>query len=265
MDLPDIVVPQYYEQDIELEDFLFDGTLLRPGMVVLVADPGERGNPEPKPSHAGQATNYRTQLRNRWCEITAVTTDELYVYLAGLYADGRQHKRRCSIHAPWLVRKDYPYEIEPATGLKISDLPNPNQLDLSVPPTFYDLLTPDAAETADRVKSDLYVGGYASADAAASLKILQMSADEGAEHSEAAPARGVASVPVQVDQYLRPVAGGIISEPWTDESAERVVDKIWGEVHQTSRFAQAPKYYRGVPNGADPDHYEPVEGDNNPQ
>lgn len=99
-------VDKYYEMNPEREVLLFDSTALEDGMIILAANPVDRGPNLHEHSVAHQIDDARE--RNRWCIIEDVSYEdhgeESRVAFIATYKDGSKRKRTCHPTTPWLSR-----------------------------------------------------------------------------------------------------------------------------------------------------------------
>lgn len=99
-------VDKYHRMIPKVEDLLFDGTKLRDGMVVVVAEQSYRM--EITDSLRGESLHLAL-LMNRWARISDVTLEfvgnESVVFVA-TYDDGHKEKRRHPMDWAWLVKVD---------------------------------------------------------------------------------------------------------------------------------------------------------------
>lgn len=94
------------------EEVLAYGDDLTDGMVVLIAEPGRRAQPEPPFSGRNPAlvevarkrTEHDVAVLNRWCQVTRLRSAS--GAFVGRYADGSEHPRQFHRHVMWLVRRD---------------------------------------------------------------------------------------------------------------------------------------------------------------
>jgi hypothetical protein len=152
--------PKYRTMNPELEDLLKSGLDLREGMMVLIDSPELR---YPDLSDAEAVLDY-TRKFAKWCEVTQLSWNDGLVEFIGLYGDMTKRLISVSVTHAWFVMKDsIPAEIEPATGLKISDLPNPEQLELDYaePVRRYETRVRDEDLFNDGLAVDVFEAGKA--------------------------------------------------------------------------------------------------------
>ena len=92
---------KYYEMDPNTDDLLFDGTLLRNDMIVVVGDEQFRGDTtaEMTPSNAE-----RIKMFNRWCMVSNLVVGREQIAFIATYDDGTKRKIVCDVRWPWLVK-----------------------------------------------------------------------------------------------------------------------------------------------------------------
>lgn len=112
-----LFVPRDFVMDPEDDDLLFDGTHLKPGMVVLLEDSSLRGDP-------AEAINRYNKVRilesARWCTVLLVNVRPRYehdqygsvigpmsplVEFLAEYPDGTKAKRSYDASYAWYVKK----------------------------------------------------------------------------------------------------------------------------------------------------------------
>lgn len=123
-------VAKYYQMNPDLDEFLWNGRELAEGMVVMVADPENRADPnmirqpgEEVTHPLGLGTITITEehneplidalnVQNRWSTVKKIEIVEAseenhqhaHVDFLAEYADGTLRKRRYHVDAPWLRR-----------------------------------------------------------------------------------------------------------------------------------------------------------------
>lgn len=115
VEIPSELVPQFYEMDPETEDLLFDGTLLQPGMVVLIEAP-ELRMPLEFADAAPLAPEQMdvAKLNNRWTKIVIAEIHSGDVSFIGEFADGTRRKRSTPVRYAWLVKRNSLPDMFPA-------------------------------------------------------------------------------------------------------------------------------------------------------
>lgn len=95
-------VDKYYEMLPDHEDLVFDGTLLRDGMTVLVGD--ERFRQDTTDTGLTERQKELARRFNRWATISHVHSDGDYVAFMAVYDDKTKKKIVVDIAWPWLVK-----------------------------------------------------------------------------------------------------------------------------------------------------------------
>jgi len=105
-ELSDDFVHKSYINDPVTEDFLYDGTFLENGMVILIEDPRYRAD-------LILAAKYEddyilAQERNRWIKVSRLEKDykNNYLHFQGDFMDGSSRKLRFPMRYAWFVKKD---------------------------------------------------------------------------------------------------------------------------------------------------------------
>jgi hypothetical protein len=96
-------VDKFYEMDPATEDLLFDGTLLRDGMVVLMGEPGMRSyiHDDMGPEALEDAKRF-----NVWYRISSVLLAGNNVVFQANYSNGIKKKIQVRATDSWLVKID---------------------------------------------------------------------------------------------------------------------------------------------------------------
>jgi len=110
-EIPKDLVPKYYEMDPLTEDLFFYGDRLMNGMVVLEASASAKTELKPPGRWFGSRKlsapeKLNARIANRWCKVSELRVEGMYVEFIGIYADGTKHVRRMATTHPWLVRLD---------------------------------------------------------------------------------------------------------------------------------------------------------------
>jgi len=98
-------VDQYYMMNPETEIILFDGEMLRDGMVVLIESPIQRADTSFNSGFVPKA-RYANQVKNRWCTVSDLRKTASRVSFIGIYEDGTKVKREYDKSLAWLVKLD---------------------------------------------------------------------------------------------------------------------------------------------------------------
>jgi hypothetical protein len=98
-------VPRFYRMDPKTEDLLPSGAELADGMKVLIEDPDERAVIK---DDMEDWELDRALVRNRWCEVTYLSTRSsgTSISFVAVYEDGTKRKREYSARESWFVKKD---------------------------------------------------------------------------------------------------------------------------------------------------------------
>lgn len=106
------LVDQFYEMDPKTEDLLFDGTLLKDGMVVLIEAPQMRMPLQFEDGPLSRDQMDVARVTNRWCEIVRVEVEPRApfqisptVSFVGKFGDGVRRKRNTPIDYAWIVKR----------------------------------------------------------------------------------------------------------------------------------------------------------------
>jgi hypothetical protein len=103
----DEFIPKYYMLDPETEDLLFDGSKLRDGMVVVVADPAYR---VPILEEMNDEALYLARMLNRFAKISNLVLQFLgdpdRVTFIATYDDGHKVKVTHPMEWAWIVKKN---------------------------------------------------------------------------------------------------------------------------------------------------------------
>lgn len=98
---------KFYQMDPEVDRLLFDGTRLRNGMWVMIAEPDMRVETEAPITPVGGAYAYARKY-NRWTEVSELEVQyfdgERMVAFIGTYDDGTQSKFRVDLNYSWWVK-----------------------------------------------------------------------------------------------------------------------------------------------------------------
>lgn len=98
-----IYISRNYIPNSEFERTIY-GNALQNGMIVVIADAILRANPEYKET---EYDRYKTEVNNRWCEVSQVRKTPQHVHFIGLYADGSEIPRGAySVDYAWIVKRD---------------------------------------------------------------------------------------------------------------------------------------------------------------
>lgn len=111
-----LFVSRDYIMNPEDDDLLFDGTELKPGMVVLLESSTMKGSPE---DMNNEWSRKRYMENNRWCEVIRVEVRERFdhdesgrtvscsplVSFMARYPDGTLAKRQYDASFAWYVKK----------------------------------------------------------------------------------------------------------------------------------------------------------------
>lgn len=104
MEIPNEIVGKYETVDPETEEILFDGYLLKSGMVVVIEDVELRWDVVDDPDDRHM---YYMMVMNRWCRISDVySTRNHKVEFIATYADGFIVKRITDTSKAWIVKVD---------------------------------------------------------------------------------------------------------------------------------------------------------------
>lgn len=98
-------VDKYYEMDPHYEAFLFDGTYLREGMIVLSGDSDNRMEVSESLSSMSPDRREKAMRFNRWFKILRMDIDGTHMAIMAQYEDGGLRKLIVPVHWPWIVIK----------------------------------------------------------------------------------------------------------------------------------------------------------------
>lgn len=107
-------VGRYYDMNPETEDLLPNGTLLKPGMIVLIENPSIRQELSDIPllEEFGRSRMDRIRMFNRWGTVQHVVEEDRRVFVTVEYVDGTKRILKTGLNEGWYVKKDsLPKEI----------------------------------------------------------------------------------------------------------------------------------------------------------
>lgn len=117
----DLFMPKYYQMDPRVEDYLFDGTELREGMVVLVDSVNLRVDVYDILDSDEVERAYRYNRYFKVSRLTVSDDDDMITCLAE-YGDGSKKKLCVRKDTPWLVLREDPNVREVSVPVEEDDI-----------------------------------------------------------------------------------------------------------------------------------------------